>query len=175
MQEALQPVSSAMPHEGASRRFPDLPVIGQPESYYAKGIHDADRRNDVYSHEVFKVGQYVTLALDPTLSWEDKLKYFRHCLRRHCQPPPYADEDVWVFYGKLADFVRQYCGQEALRMASQEDDMYAARVSMGQSREDIEDDAEAFFGKVLGSGDTCPDHFNQADWQQLKLIRDQWI
>jgi hypothetical protein len=71
--------------------------------------------------------------------------------------------------------LRIWSGQEALRLSSLEDDLYAARLSMGQSREKIEDDAEQFFGRLLGTGDTSPDWFNESDWSQLKLIRDQWI
>ena len=46
---------------------------------------------------------------------------------------------------------------------------------MGQNRDKIEDDAEVFFGTLMGSGDTQPEYFNETDWSQLKLIRDQWI
>lgn len=158
-----------------TRQLPPMPEIGRPESYYAKLVHEADKQGDVHAHEAAKVGQYITLALDPNLSWEQKLKYFRHALKRHCQPPPYPDDDVWMFYHQLADLVRQYCGYEALRLASAEDDLYAARLSMGQSREKIEDEAEQFFLKLMGSGDHCPEWFNETDWAQLKLIRDQWI
>lgn len=158
-----------------TRQLPPMPEIGRPESYYAKLVHQADRAGDVHSHEASKVGQYVTLALDPALSWDQKLKYFQHALKRHCVPPPYPDDGVWMFYQQLADLVRSYCGQEALRLASLEDDLYAARISMGQSRDKIEDDAEQFFGRLLGTGDTPPDWFNEDDWGQLKLIRDQWI
>ena len=71
---------------------------------------------------------------------------------------------------------RQYAGQEALRLASAEDDLYAARVSMGQSREVIEDEAEVFFQRLLGNNaEICPEWFSEIDWAQLKLIRDQWI
>ncbi len=158
------------------RAFPPLPEIGRPESYYAKLGHRADKAGDVHGHEVAKVGQYVSLALDPHLSWDDKLKYFRHALKRHCVPPPFPDDDVWMFYRQLADVVRRYAGQEALRIASTEDDMYAARISMGQSREKIVEDAEAFFPRFFGGGlEQCPDWFNEEDWEQLKLIRKQWL
>lgn len=152
-----------------------LPAIGHPESYYAKLAHEADRVADPHAHEAAKVGQYITLALDESLTWEDKLKYYRHTLRRHCQPPPMAEPEVEEFYAKLADLVRQHAGFDALRVASGVDDLFAARLSMGQSREQIENEAEEFFLKVLSSGDHCPSHFNEPDWQQLKLIRDQWI
>ena len=71
----------ATAHE--TRQFHPLPVIGYPEAYYAKHIKDADSHGDKIAHEAYKVGQYITLALDPHLSWEEKLKYFRHALKRH--------------------------------------------------------------------------------------------
>ena len=157
------------------RTLPPMPEIGHPEGYYAKRVHMADEAGDVHAHEAAKVGQYVTLAMDPSLSWEEKLKYFRHALKRHCAPPPFPDDDVWMFYRNLADLVRRYCGYEALRLSSQEDDLYAARLSMGQSREKIEDDAESFFDRLIGSGDFCPEWYTEEDWGQIKMIRDQWI
>ena len=160
---------------GQSRSMPPMPEIGRPESYYAHRVHEANRNGDHHAHESFKVGQYITLALAQSLTWEQKTKYFSHALNRHCQPPPYPDDTVWLFYQQLADLVRQHCGHEALRLASQEDDLYAARLNMGQIRETIEDDAETFFGKLLAHCDGCPDCFNESDWVQLKLIRDQWI
>jgi hypothetical protein len=88
-------------------------------------------------------------------------------------PPPLPDDDVWTFYRGLADLVRQHAGQEALKLASQEDDLYAARLAMGQTREHIEDEAEEFFARLVPS--ECPDYYNEDDFNQLKLIRDQWI
>jgi hypothetical protein len=158
-----------------SRQLPPMPEIGRPESYYAKLCHEADRLADRHARESYKVGQYVTLAMDPHLMWEEKLKYFQHALKRHCQPPPYPDDEVWLFYKNLADLVRQHAGFEALRLASTEDDLYAARVGMGQNREKIEDEAEEFFAHLLGRVDLKPDWFNDDDWSQLKMIRDQWI
>jgi hypothetical protein len=92
-------------------------------------------------------------------------------------PPPYPDDDVWLFYKSLADLVRQFCGQEALRLACQEDDLYEARIGMGQERDKIEEDAEKFFKRIMGEGalEHCPEWFNETDWNQLKMIRDQWI
>jgi hypothetical protein len=81
---------------------------------------------------------------------------------------------VWVFYKTLADLVRQHCGAEALRLMSKEDDMYAARLSMGQERDMLENEAEEFFGKIMG-GEERADWFLEADWEQMRLIRDQWI
>ena len=44
---------------------------------------------------------------------------------------------------------------------------------MGQTREHIEDEAEEFFARLVPS--ECPDYYNEDDFNQLKLIRDQWI
>jgi hypothetical protein len=155
--------------------LPQLPPVGRPESFYAKLAHEADQAGNVHAHEAAKVGQYITLALDEALSWDDKVKYFRHVLRRHCQPPPFPDDDVAAFYDRLAQLVRLHAGQEALRLASREDDLYAARTSMGQDSKQIEDEAEEFFDKLMGRGDQAPEWINPDDWNQLKLIRDQWI
>jgi hypothetical protein len=89
-----------------TRQLPQMPEIRRPESYYAKLVHQADRAGDTHSHEASKVGQYVTLAMDPSLDWSQKLKNFQHALKRHCVPPPYPDDDVWMFYQQLADLVR---------------------------------------------------------------------
>lgn len=158
-----------------SRLSAPLPEIGRPESYYARLAQEADKAADPHSHEAAKVAQYITLAIDPNISWDEKLKYFRHALKRHCVAPPFPDEDVWMFYNRLAAWVRQHAGQEALRLASTEDDMYAARLSFGTARDQIENEAETFFAKLIGEGDQCPDWITEEDWGQLKLIRDQWI
>lgn len=158
-------------------QLPTLPEIGHPESYYARLIHRADRDNSPHAREAAKVGQYITLAMDPHLEWEQKLRYFKHALRRHCQPPNFASDPVWLFYQSLGELVRRYAGQEALRIASAEDDRFAAATQLGggATREDISQDAEAFFASLTGFGEDCPEHFNQDDWAQLKMIRNQWI
>ena len=156
-------------------QIPPMPVIGRPESYYAQLEHCAQRSGLSHHHEAAKVGQYITLALDPSLEWPQKLKYFQHVLKRHCVAPPLPDDAVWVFYQDLADLVRSYCGREALRIASIEDDIYATRERMGQPREKIENDAELFFEKIMGHSDHRPDYFSEGDWAQLKLLRNQWI
>jgi hypothetical protein len=153
--------------------LPSMPEIGHAESYYAKMVHEADRRGDPHAREAYKVGQYVTLALDRNLTWEEKLKYFKHALKRHCAPPPLPDEPVWLFYRSLANLVKQHAGQEALRLVSTEDDLYAARLNMGQTRETIENEADQFFARLIPP--ECPEWLNEEDYQQLKLMRDQWI
>ena len=96
-------------------QLPSLPEIGHPESYYARLVHRADRDNSPHAREAAKVGQYVTLAIDPHLSWDQKLRYFKHTLRRHCQPPKIASDPVWIFYQSLSDLVRRYAGQRGRR------------------------------------------------------------
>jgi hypothetical protein len=155
--------------------FPPMPPVGLPESEYGKLVRKADAGGNPFAHEAAKVGQYITLGLDPHLDWPAKLRYFQHALTRHCVPPPVPDEPVWIFYRDLADFVRQHAGREALRLASMEDDLYATRLEMGSARETIESEAEVFFATLVGHGDKRPDWITEEDWGHLKLIRDQWI
>jgi len=157
--------------------FPDLPEIGQPESYYANLARRADMLGDFFAKEAAKVGQYTTLALSPKFDWPAKLRYFDHALRRHCQPPPLPDEDVWMFFQKLADMVRYHAGMEALRLACVQDDEFAAMEKRGVSRRTIEMKAKEFFDELMGRDLLAqrPEHFNADDWQQLKLVRAQWI
>lgn len=157
------------------QELPPLPEVGHPESYYARQVHRADKAGNVHTRESLKVGQYVTLAMDAKLSWTQKLRYFQHALRRHCNPPPLPDETVWLFYRNLAHMVREYCGREALRIASAEDDRYADRMRMGSTRDRIKRDADEFFLELMGTGDKCPDHLTEEDWDQLKLLRAQWV
>lgn len=159
-----------LPHE-----LPSLPEIGYPESFYAKRVRQAELAGDVHAREAYKVGQYVTLASDPHLDWESKLRYFKHVLRRHCNPPPLPSDQVWLFYQNLADLVRRHAGREALRLASAEDDLYAMREAAGVAREWLVEKAETFFRRLMGSHDVCPPHFNEEDWQQLLLLRSQWV
>jgi hypothetical protein len=44
---------------------------------------------------------------------------------------------------------------------------------MGQTREKVEEDAEQFFARLIPR--ECPDWFNEEDYAQMRLIRDQWI
>lgn len=158
----------------AQQNFPPMPEIGRPDAFYTHAIEVAEQEGDLNKRSAMKVGRYVTLALNPSISWEEKQKYLNHALKHHCAPPS-QDEETQQYYTQLADLVRQHAGAEALRLASAEDDMYAARVALGQDRSAIDDDAEAFFLRLLGPSDRCPEIFIDIDWQQLKLIRDQWI
>jgi hypothetical protein len=157
--------------------FPPMPDIGMSESHYANLARLADADGNIYAQHAAKVGQYITLALDHHLDWPAKLRYFEHALKRHCVPPAVPDETVWVFYRDLADHVRKYAGHEALRLASVEDDLYATRLELGADRDTVECDAELFFAQLLGTGasEKRPDWVCEEDWQQLKMLRDQWI
>ncbi len=154
--------------------LPDLPVIGRRETYYAERARRASAQGDRHARAAAKVGQYVTLAGNPQLSWDERLCYYQHTLKRHCVPPPWPDDETWLFYQGLADLVRQHAGRSALKLASAEDDLYAARLAMGQIREAVEDEAEVFFAKLI-PGEGCPAWFNESDYDFLKLIRNQWI
>ena len=155
--------------------LPAMPPVGRPESFYARQVHIADKANDIHAHEAYKVGQYVTLGVDPALPWRKKLRYFDHALRRHCHPPPLPAEDVWLFYESLRDLVRSHSGEQALFLASAMDDAYHERCRCGALREAVCDEAERFFDDLLPRGPAKPDHFNAGDWEQLRLIRDQWV
>jgi hypothetical protein len=155
--------------------LPPLPQIGHPESYYARLAKQAEREGDIHAHEAAKVGQYITLALDPNIDWDAKRRYFRHAVKRHCAPPSVSSELVEMYYVRLTDLVMHHAGTEALRLASSEDDKYAMRMASGEPRRRIMEDAVEFFANLMGVDDTCPSHFKEEDWLQLRIIRNQWI
>jgi hypothetical protein len=155
--------------------LPPLPDIGRPESYYAEQVKLAEQYRNQHAREAYKVGQYVTLGLDKRLDWEKKLRYFRHALRSHCNPPPLAADKLWLFYGQLADMVRRNAGSEALRLASQEDDYYIGQARAGVPRQQIMVQATLFFRKILGEREEKPEYLNQEDYEQILILRNQWI
>ena len=155
--------------------LPPLPEVGQPESYYAKQVKLAEQQRNIHAREAYKVGQYVTLGMNRRLDWEKKLRYFQHALRSHCVAPAGASDKLWLFYGQLGDMVRQNAGAEALRLASLEDDYYMGQVNAGVPRPQIMAQAEIFFRKILGERDEKPEYLNQEDYEQLRILRNQWI
>ncbi len=155
--------------------LPPLPQIGHPESYYARLAKQAEREGDIHAHEAAKVGQYITLGLDPNIDWDAKRRYFRHAVKRHYAPPQVSSELVEMYYTRLTDLVMHHAGAEALRLASSEDDKYAVRLAGGESRRQIMEDAVEFFANLMGVDDNCPSHFKEEDWLQLRIIRNQWI
>jgi hypothetical protein len=155
--------------------LPQLPEVGRPESYYAEQVKLAEQYRNIHAREAYKVGQYVTLGMNRRLDWEKKLRYFHHALRSHCNAPPGANDKLWLFYGQLGDMVRRNAGTEALRLASLEDDYYMGQVRAGVPRQQVMTQAEIFFRKILGDRDEKPDYLNQEDYEQLRILRNQWI
>ena len=155
--------------------IPALPRIGEAEHYYRDGIAVADRDGDRYLRTAYKVGQYVTLALDPKADWHTKAKYFSHVVRRHCQPPAYATGELKVFFERLMALAREHAGAEALRLCSEQDELFAVRLGMGQTRDELADDAEAFFDPIVPPGEKKPVIYSDEDWSQLRMLRNEWV
>ena len=155
--------------------LPPLPEIGRPETYYAKQVARADRHGMRHAHESYKVGQYITLALGPRLTWEQKARYFRHAIRSHCKEPDLAPQAVLQFYRDLADLVRKHAGNEAIQLASREDDAWAAQLQRGVPRKEVKAQVAQFFRAMLGDDLHQPEHFNREDWEQLRVLRKNWL
>jgi hypothetical protein len=155
--------------------LPPLPEIGHPETYYAKQVARADRHGMRHAHEAYKVGQYITLALGPRLTWEQKARYFRHAIRHHCNGPDLAPQPIMKFYSDLADLVRKYAGQEAIRMASREDDAWAAQLQRGVPRAQVKAEAARYFKALFGDDGRQPEYFTRDDWDQLWVLRKAWL
>jgi hypothetical protein len=163
-----------MPTAQNTHQFHPLPVIGHPETWYTKHIEQAEAAGNPLARCSFKVGQYVTLALDPKRSWEEKVKYFRHCLKHHCTAREDADPETVAFCQKLRALVLRYASQEARRTAHQEHDGYSMRLDMGVSRDTLAEEAEVFFPNVLGHG-PCPDYLTAEAFKEICALRDRWI
>jgi hypothetical protein len=163
-----------MPTAQNTQQFHPLPVIGHPETWYTKHIAQADAVGDHLAHCSFKVGQYVTLALDPKRPWEEKIKYFRHCLKHHCAPKPNAEPETVAFCEKLKGLVLRYASQEARRSAHHEHDSYSMRLDLGIPRETLAEEAEVFFPNILGHG-PCPDYLTAEAFKEICGLRDRWI
>lgn len=161
--------------ETESSQIPPLPEIGQPESWYARQVKQADQAGNHHAREGYKVGQYITLGLNPRLEWAKKLRYFEHALHCHCAAPPLAGENVWLFYARLGELVREHAGAEALRLSSLEDDFWASQIRTGVPRTIIVARAQAFFKGILGERDERPEYLNQNDYEQLRILRNQWL
>ena len=152
-----------------------MPEIGHPESYYARLAKTAEQMGMIHAHEAAKVGQYITLGLDPHHDWDAKRKYFRHALRRHCEAPQVGDDLVSMYYQRLGDFVRKHAGAEAIRIASRADEDYASRLRLGEPRERVAKEAAEFFYKLVGAEEHCPSYFNEEDWSQLRILSSAWL
>jgi hypothetical protein len=154
--------------------LPPLPPVGQPEEYYVRRIRDADRHGDVHGHESLKVAQYITLALGVRLAWPEKQRYFEHAIHRHCTPPLDSTDEVIAFYNQLKELVRNYAGEEAIRVASKADDQFAARERQGDPPADIRRDADLLFRSILGDAHRTPDYFIFDDWHQIVVLKNAW-
>lgn len=153
-----------------------MPEIGLDRHYYDRVAKEAEERGDFYTHEAAKVGMYISMALDRKMPWREKLRYFQHAIKRHTTPKSEVPSDgEQAFFGELALLIKTHCGAEALRLAMREDDLYATRLGLGQTPEEIEDDAEPFFEGLIGHDEHCPPHFLEDDWHTLRMIREQWI
>jgi hypothetical protein len=153
--------------------LPALPEVGHPERYYVEGGHEADRCRDRHAHEAFKVGLYVTRAVNYLNTWEEKFRCFEHALKHHCHAPPSASPPTLEFYGQMAQMVREHAGAEALRTASKLDDRWAARIAAGEPRARVVQEARAFFKELLPTTHR-PEWMNMGDYEQLRILRSQW-
>ena len=154
--------------------IPHMPEIGRNEIYYANHAHRAAKEYDNHARDAYKVGHYVTLAINPRLCWSEKLKYFRHALKHHCFTPPYAKDDLKQFYRDLIALVQKHAGEEALRLILAEDDTFAKRINAVTNREMILDEADRFFKKFIETNE-CPEWFTPEDYDTMKMIRNQWV
>ena len=155
--------------------FHPLPVIGHPEAYYVKQAKAAEEAHNPHARAAHKVGQYITLGLDRTKPWHDKLGCFTHALKHYCVAPPDSSEALRTFYGKLADLVRRHAGHEALRIAHEKHDEYSIRLSAGATRDEIAEDAEVFFPQLLGHLPKAPEWFTEDVWRQLHELERRWV
>ena len=55
-----------------------------------------------------------------------------------------------------------------------ESDTTAPESIASGSDVDFEEDAEQMFTRLMPT-EECPEWFNESDWLQMKLIRDQWL
>ena len=169
------PMASMVGVPGLSK-LPGMPKVGLPEQAYLRVAHGASKTCDDLVHEAAKVGQYLTLATrDPDQPWPEKLKAFRHALKHHTRPPEHADDVTKHWFHRLGNHVRKYAGAEALRLCREEDERYEMRRSIGQTDDEIADDAEAFFDGICPNSGRCPPIYLEADWHAMKEIRDKWI
>jgi len=150
-------------------RFHPLPVIGHPDIFYVKQIESAERAGDVHALESQKVGRYITLAMDPAMPWEEKLRHLLHAMKRHCTPVEGAAPDVQAFYQRLADLVRRHAGQEALRFLAKE----TASLRLRQQTSDpavLRQQVAELRKRVVGDTNACPRWMTQEAWDQVSRL-----
>jgi hypothetical protein len=158
--------------ESVGRTFPSIPELGQEDTHYGKIAHKAEKSGDLYTRSVYKIAQYLTLALNPDHPWPEKLKYFRHALEKHAKPVPPIDDDVWNFYQGLEGWVRTICGAEALRLIEREDEFFVERANQHEVRFRIVSDAARFFPQFVPA--ECPEWFTAEDYEKMRSIQMKW-
>ena len=156
-----------------STNLPHLPELGRPERFYIEHVHEADRFHDHHAHEAYKVGLYITRAINYSSSWDEKLRCFLHALKHHCVAPLVTTPAINDYYSQLAHLVREEAGAEAMRVASKADDAWAARIAAGESRSDVMHEAEKFFTNLLRSTHK-PQWINLAEYEALMILKKYW-
>ncbi|HWE93724.1 MAG TPA: hypothetical protein VG269_07085, partial [Tepidisphaeraceae bacterium] len=73
------------------------------------------------------------------------------------------------------DLVRRHAGAEAIHLASREDDAWAAQLQRGVPKAEVKAEAARFFKAMFGDDDRQPDYFNREDWEQLRVLRKNWL
>lgn len=166
--------NSSLTPPPSGRHFPPIPQLGEEEKVYGKRAHSAEKAGDVFGASANKVAQYVTLGLDPALDWPAKLRYLEHALKKHAAPKPPIDEEIFAFYQRLAEFVKQHTGAEALKLVFREDaELEARKQTKKEPIFKLRSDAAAFFRQFLPSGER-PDWFTDDDFAQLITLRNKW-
>jgi hypothetical protein len=152
--------------------YPEFPALGKNDEYYGRVAHHAEKEKDPYTHAAYKVAQYLTLA-KAAKNWTQKIRCYRHALEKHAVPHGAVDPSSAGFFEKLQDWVRRECGEDALRLASEEDEFYAQRLlAHKEPRFKIVNEAAHFFPPMVP--ETCPMWFFKEDYEALRLLQLQW-
>jgi ferredoxin-NADP reductase len=157
------------------RQFHPAPVIGHSDHWYKSHIEHAEAAGDPLARCAFKVGQYITLGVDPHRSWGEKSKYFHHSLKHHCVAGSDATPDEIIFRQKLRDFVTRCAGQEASSMALKANSDFKMRLEMGTSRDVLAEEADEMYLVLLGSSGSRPDFFTPEVFEEIRSLRDRWV
>jgi hypothetical protein len=154
--------------------FHPLPVIGHPPAFYDRHIKEAEQSGNVHARASHKVGYYVTAALDPKRSWDDRVHCLKHAMKHYCSSPPDADGPLAQFYTKLCELLRRHGGVIALQATRKFHEDLLKRNQKGEPRSKLEEEAEDFFTSLFGH-DRCPEWCSREAASQIAAIRDYWI
>ena len=156
--------------------LPPLPEVGRPESYYAQQVKQAEQQRNIHAREAYKVAVRRDAGNGPAAGLGKELRYFKHALRSHCVAPAGARRQALDVLRAARRHGEAECGRRGpIRLASLEDDYYMGQVNAGVPRPQIMAQAEIFFRKILGERDEKPEYLNQEDYEQLRILRNQWI